>query len=230
MGTDTEKEGVAMTGERRERYRRVVEKLRQFMRDSVADVQGEVGDELRAVIEFRIALSDETDRGAALMAAAFIDDRLKILLERKLVAAPKIVSPIFEFNGALGTFSSRIDMAYLLGLLPKNARQDLHAIRKIRNEFAHTASPISFDDERVAGKCNALKFHGVREAAEPGSKFRRSAMGLMVVITEATIKAERIEARPDCAIQDRTEAYEMVSKIVTDITGEEYLLKHEHEE
>jgi len=92
-------------------------------------------DKLDQVIRFRLSLEVETDRGCALMAGAYLDSELKKLLKNHLVSNEKIQDELFELSRPLGTFSSRIDPAYLLGLIGPQAHRDLHLIRKIRNDF-----------------------------------------------------------------------------------------------
>ncbi|NPT57580.1 hypothetical protein [Paraburkholderia elongata] len=139
-----------------------LKEIRESLHAMVAQVPGAAGEGARAILEFRTALTSETDRGSVLMAAAFIDDRLKYLLMARLVDDAKIARRAFEFNGPLGTFSSRIDFSYLMGILPKNAQRDLHIIRSIRNKFAHNAAPMTFEDESIKSLCNSLVFHGVK--------------------------------------------------------------------
>lgn len=181
------------------------------------------------IMDFRTSITEETARGSVLMSAAFLDDRLKGLLKARLVNNNTIVAPVFDFNGALGTFSSRINFSYLLGLLPVNARTDLHNIRGIRNIFAHSALPLKFEDAAVSKLCNKLKFHGIKESAGPGTKFRRSVMALLTFILQATEEAKHIEPKENYEVPDRTEAYKMVSAIYEGVTGEEYPLKNQHE-
>ncbi len=187
------------------------------------------GQRMKDVLSFRTSISSETDRGAVLMSAAYLDDKLKELIEKRLVQDKKISRRVFDLNGALGTFSSRIDFAYLLGIIPKNARRDLHTIRAIRNQFAHHASPLSYDHTKVKPLCDKLTFHGVKDVAGPDSKFRRSVMGLLSYITLAFEKIKPLEAEPSYQIPDRTEAYQTVAQVFSATTGVEYPLKHHHE-
>lgn len=212
-----------------ERYKKIWAELQSIMDHLSAQMRPEAGVSMKEVIVFRTSITKETDRGAVLMSAAFLDDKLKELIEKRLVLDKKISRRAFDFNGALGTFSSRIDFAYLIGVLPKNAQRDLHLIRAVRNQFAHHAAPLSYDEEKVKALCDRLVFHGVRNSSSGGSKFRRSVMGLLTYITLAFENAEHIEAAPDYVIPDRTEAYKLVSSVFTGITGVEYPLKHEHE-
>jgi DNA-binding MltR family transcriptional regulator len=213
----------------REDYERIKAEL-QAVVDHMGSLMPEGGAaRMKEVMNFRHSITTETDRGAVLMAAAFLDDKLKELIERRLVQDKKVSKRAFEFNGPIGTFSARIDCAYLLGILPKNAQKDFHTIRAIRNKFAHQAAALTYEDEGVKKLCDKLMFHGVKDAASGGSKFRRSVMGLLTYISLAFEKMVAIEAAEDYEIPDRTDAYKIAASIFTGITGKEYPLKHEHE-
>lgn len=62
--------------------------------------------------KFRDALDLETDRGCALLAISFLEEELKILLKKCLIEDENAEKIIFSFNGPLGTFSSKIEMAF----------------------------------------------------------------------------------------------------------------------
>lgn len=179
----------------------------------------------REVMDFRTSIIKESDRGAALMAAAFLDDKLRQLLEMRLVLDRRITKKAFDFNGPLGTFSSRIDFCYLLGILPKNAANDLHTIRAVRNKFAHHASPLTFDIVEVKAICNRLAFHGCSEEIDPGQKFRRSVMGILMCITRAITIAEHIEPQPEFIVPSRDFAKNFVKDVFTKLTGKAYPLQ-----
>lgn len=110
-----------------------------------------------AAIEFRISLNAETDRGCALMAAAYLDDQLAELLKSFFVDDPNIAKRLLEQAQPLGTFSARIDATYALGLISQEEHKGLHLIRKIRNEFGHVAKPLSFTDQAIAERCKHLE-------------------------------------------------------------------------
>jgi len=63
----------------------------------------------------------------------------------------KVADRFFKGMGPLSSFSARIDMAYLLGLLGDDHRyyMSFHSIRKIRNLFAHTLAPIDFSSSEI---------------------------------------------------------------------------------
>lgn len=107
--------------------------------------------------DFRTSLLSESDRGSVLMAAAFIEDKITQLLETYMVQNKKIQEKIFDGNGALATFSSKIDISFLLGLIPKNIYNDLGILRRLRNDFAHNAKPITFQTDYIKDRCKALQ-------------------------------------------------------------------------
>ena len=223
---DEEKPNSGITKEQVEAVRAAMQEL---MNDMASQLPPATGELMKEVMSFRTSITDETDRGAVLMSAAYLDDKLRQLIERRLVQDKKILRRAFEFNGPLGSFSARIDFAYLLGIVPKNAQRDLHTIRAIRNQFAHYAAPLSYEDEKIKPLCQKLVFHGVKDAASAGAKYRRSVMGLLALFTGAFARLKAIDAEADHDVPDRSEAYKLVAGIFEKITGSEYPLKHEHE-
>lgn len=142
-------------------------------------------DGLDAVVRFRGSLNGESDRGCGLMAGAYLDDRLGDLISKTFIDDKNAAEEMLGVNGPLGTFSSRIDCAYLLGLIGPDARRDLHLIRKIRNDFGHKVDPINFEYAPIAGRCRELKCHAKLPNDPPRGIYIQTAMGLLGVIQAA---------------------------------------------
>ncbi len=106
-------------------------------------------------------LSNERDRGTALIAGAYLDTQLEYMLRDFLVEDKKEVEQLFEVAGPLATFSAKIRMAYTLALIAPYEFQDLTTIRNIRNRFAHSLEPLTFDDQDVGAECKKLQMHFV---------------------------------------------------------------------
>jgi mannitol operon repressor len=100
---------------------------------------------------------DETDRGAALVGAAVIDDRLLETLRAFMVSNNAASALLDGGTAPLGTFSSRIDATYALGLISVHEHSECHIIRRIRNEFAHRKHGVTFMDEKIRGLCDGLQ-------------------------------------------------------------------------
>jgi hypothetical protein len=107
-------------------------------------------------------LRTQTDRGAAIIGAALVEEALRRALQSKLQIKvnPNIKQRLFEANGPLATFSAKIDLAYSLQLvdLDESQYRDLHLIRKVRNEFAHAVEPITFDSQKVKNLCAEFRY------------------------------------------------------------------------
>lgn len=127
-------------------------------KELVDGLLGPIGEALpEALLLFRMALSEESDRGCALMAASYLETELGELLRAAFVENTRVASQILDGRGPVATFSARIDLAYLVGLIPEDFWHDLHIIRKIRNEFAHNPFQISFSDQKIKDTCSNLK-------------------------------------------------------------------------
>lgn len=163
----------SISAEKLERFIAFIESVQE---DVICSLPETLRSTISQTINFRKTLSDETDRGLALMAAAYIEDRLANLLRSFFVDDRAVVNPLFEFNGPFGTFSSKIDSAYALGLLPANVRRDIHLVRKIRNSFGHEWTPLSFSDEPIVSQCREFSLDGMERRSEPRGKFNRSVM------------------------------------------------------
>lgn len=101
--------------------------------------------------------SSETDRAAVIVAASMLDELLRTLLIAKLVPVSSSNDELFDgANAPLGTFSSRIESAYRVGLISVKLARDLHLVRRIRNDFAHNIHGCSFEDTRVRSRVTEL--------------------------------------------------------------------------
>jgi hypothetical protein len=109
---------------------------------------------------FLTVFPKETDRGCALLGGIIIENLLEKLLRKAMVSTIK--DELFEGYGPLNTFSAKIELAYGFGLISKNEKLDLHAIRKIRNEFAHSDDySLTFDSRPINSYVQKMK---LREA------------------------------------------------------------------
>lgn len=131
-----------------------------------------------AALRFRRALRDETDRGAALYAAAFLEDRLGLLLRSFFVQREGAADGLLTGTGGLSTFSARIDLAMLLGLASGSTRRDLHLIRKIRNDFAHSPQAIDFSYDSITSRCRELSHTPLLVSDRPRHRYIQAVMGV----------------------------------------------------
>ena len=100
-------------------------------------------------------LNDESDLACVVIAVAFLDTSLASLLAHKL-ADSSVSTKLLAPSGAIGSYSTRADLAYALGLVTKGHYQDLCSIGEIRNRFAHNHLQLSFQDPAVQESCEGL--------------------------------------------------------------------------
>lgn len=100
--------------------------------------------------DFVNQLSQESDRGAALVGAAFLDHLLAALIEGFLIDDRKSLKDVLEGHFApLSSLASRISMAFSLGLISEDEQHDLDLIRKVRNVFAHELTSSAFSAGKI---------------------------------------------------------------------------------
>lgn len=89
----------------------------------------------------------ERGRGAILVGAARVDTALENLLKSVMTPGAPRDDNLFKPERPLGTFSAKIALAARLSLIEKPVEKAIQAIRKVRNEFAHSFDDISISNE-----------------------------------------------------------------------------------
>jgi DNA-binding MltR family transcriptional regulator len=109
--------------------------------------------------EIHSLLLDMDDRSTVIMAASLLDDLLAVAIIHKFKRWPSNTQAdeLFTGYGPLSTLSAKASLAGLLGLMGPDMRHDMALVRKIRNNFAHTYTPLSFESKKIAAICKSLK-------------------------------------------------------------------------
>jgi DNA-binding MltR family transcriptional regulator len=112
--------------------------------------------DVAAFAEAIATFTKQTDRGCALVAAAWVDDALAEYVRAVLRPKQEIADDMLKPGGLLGSFGARINIAYMFGLIEQYEYDDLERIRKIRNEFAHVRENCRFTTQKIKDLCNNL--------------------------------------------------------------------------
>lgn len=140
--------------------------------------------EVAQLSAFLSSFNKESDRGAALVAASMLDERLEEILRSFLVESAATRDLLSGFNAPLGTFSSRASAALALGLIQENEFKEITLIRKIRNDFGHGWEPMSFSSDPVAKLTAQLPWLGPAEH-EAGATLRaRFNAAVSILLTD----------------------------------------------
>jgi len=111
--------------------------------------------ELKSIIDDFLVLPD---RSSAIVGVALIESLLEKLMIKKMVEQSESQrSSLFGNRGPLADLSSKILVATAFGIIPSNVADELNRLRNIRNVFAHTMAPISFDTKEVVNELRKSK-------------------------------------------------------------------------
>lgn len=139
-------------------------------------------------------LEKETDRGAALLGAAFLDDVLDVMLRGYFIDDPEAVNKLCGMGRPLESFGSRTHLAYCLGLLGKDVYHDVNLVREIRNDFAHR-HPANFEFPEVKAKCIRLKVVGYIAPDDACTARERYVATVMMVANHLMVQTEKLKHR-----------------------------------
>jgi hypothetical protein len=107
------------------------------------------------------------DRSCVIVAAAVIDHLLTEALRAFLAPSATASDPLLDGpNAPLGTFGARIDMAHRLHLLSARGCRDIHVIRRMRNDQAHSLHGRTFEDSGLRDQvAHLVKSFDIRRRA-----------------------------------------------------------------
>ncbi|MBL8446500.1 MAG: hypothetical protein JNJ44_03700 [Zoogloeaceae bacterium] len=115
----------------------------------------------------------ESDRGAAIIAAGFVDNYLGIYL-RSLATDSIVADALFHSMGPLSSFNQRITIARAFDFVSKQDYEDLTLIRKIRNHFAHHPLDTTFGTQEVFMLSSKLSDFDLATEAAAGDPTKQS--------------------------------------------------------
>ena len=143
------------------------------------------------------SLEHESDRGCAIAMVSYVETQLGNLLKSRLVQNRKLIKELFDGKGALATFSSRIDMAFLLALVGDDIRKDLHLLRKIRNDFAHSPTPLVFENQKTRDRCLDLRYSTKNKDDPARNHFISASIGVLSQILISFLESEGLDPKTD---------------------------------
>jgi hypothetical protein len=149
-------------------------------------------------------LANGSDRAAALIAAAEVDNALEDAIASEWTnMEPDDRELIFSPLGPLSGLAMKVRVAHAMGIFGAITKRDLEKIAHMRNGFAHSSRPWSFDHEPIHSEClslQVLKSYSVRELGrlpnlyeEPRNArgmFTDTCLAVVTVLRRHTIRHE----------------------------------------
>lgn len=130
-------------------------------------------------------LHRESDRSAAIVAAAIVDTKLTSALIAFLHKNQNITGQFFRTSWPLGSFANKIDLALLIGLCGRELHRELITMKDIRNAFAHSISVTDFNTQRIADLTKNFRLIESCTAEESeGSKKEKPPYPVLLGVTQ----------------------------------------------
>ena len=148
---------------------------------------------LKEFSEFLDEFNKETERGAALLAAALLDEMLRRIIAAYLIPNEGAEKLLSGFNAPLGSFSARISAALALGVINEVEAAECGRLRKIRNEFAHGVK-VSFKNPVVVRLCGGLAL-AIKGEVDDDTARRRFTTAAVALILHLTNRAHYVGLR-----------------------------------
>lgn len=94
-------------------------------------------------------LLDESERGAIIIGTSKVEEQLEKYIIKILPNDSKsYTKKLLDYPGVLSSFSAKIELAYAFRLIDNNLYTSLNALRKIRNQAAHSSNSFSISEVR----------------------------------------------------------------------------------
>ena len=142
-----------------------------------------------------VEINAQSDRGAALIVAALVDQALQNSTYARIVNLPERLDGWFQGeSGVFLSLSQKIQVCRALGIIGELSESHLNSIRAVRNQFAHTVFPIDFEHEAIAKECNGLPMPGEHwhpQYSENRRKFVFASINLILALAKDFKKARR---------------------------------------
>ena len=95
-----------------------------------------------------VQMMAERGRGLGLVGVARLDLALEHLLKAVMAPSKDPEDKLFTPDRSLGSYGAKISLAARLGLIEPSIEQALHAVRSVRNDFAHSAGDPTLAEPR----------------------------------------------------------------------------------
>jgi DNA-binding MltR family transcriptional regulator len=101
-------------------------------------------------------IAASSDRAAAIVACAVVEESLKDRLKASLRKKSSTVDSLLDPNGQLGSIAARNRLAYAMEIYDQDTFQNIDTISLIRNAFAHRTEDRDFNSDAARKLCGQL--------------------------------------------------------------------------
>jgi hypothetical protein len=99
-----------------------------------------------------------SDRSSAILLSAFVERMLELNITLRLPRRDEAsLDRLTGRDGPLNSLFSTTQLAYAMGIISYDVRNELDCIRKVRNVFAHSAMDVDFTTPAISNECKKLE-------------------------------------------------------------------------
>lgn len=134
------------------------------------------------MFETIVELGRSSQTAHVIFVASVIEDGIgELLLSRMRKLSARKKDRLFD-NGPLGSFRNKIELAYALSLIDDDYAHDLHALRDIRNAFAHSRTKLNFHTEE--GNALLARFRNYDKGIDPFAMFGVKTNAMIEILNQ----------------------------------------------
>jgi hypothetical protein len=134
-------------------------------KSSVWFMRGDADADVESIRQGTELLHNESDRSVAIIGGTIVELTLTAALRAFLHRDEKLTQELLvRTEGALGMFTTKIHLGFLVGMYGKDAHRDLITMKDIRNHFAHKLSVRDFKSQKIKAWCQNLKLVEIHTA------------------------------------------------------------------
>jgi DNA-binding MltR family transcriptional regulator len=155
-----------------------------------------------------ILMYKESDRGLVIVVTSFIDDLMADVISSRMVnpktAKENKKDELFDLNGPLYNLGPKVELAYRMGIINIDLKNNINKISKLRNDhFAHNRKKIVLGIRPVSDKVKSMydskpmsvleKALGSSEPKSAREKFTHFAYGVIIELISLRNRSMHID-------------------------------------
>ena len=131
-----------------------------------------------------------------------IDEIIKRIVSKKMVSVSNKKELLLNKMQPLSSFSAKIEFCFRLGVISETLKDDLNALRKMRNKYAHDLNDISLEDpemseiiNKILAKCPMIEHNSKNGSPEPTNRKRIEGFvgAVLITLNNMVLKLEEVK-------------------------------------
>lgn len=140
-------------------------------------------------------------RSSIITSACLMETMLQKIIEKRFIKG--FNEEMFSNNGCVSTFSSKIDLAFAIGIISKEVRDDMDIFRRIRNDCAHSLIIDSKIIEKINSRINSFNLvNKVLIIGENEDLLVYTAIEAVIIFICLIKKLKNIKELDSCCFED----------------------------